>query len=89
MDVGVCMNIVRLKEIREDRDLKQIDVAKALKINQVVYSRYETGIRLIPIDKLDKLADFYGVSTDYLLGRTDEVKPYTRSLLENKTKIGV
>lgn len=82
------MNIIRLKEIREDRDLKQIDVARVLKITQVVYSRYETGIRLMPVDKLDKLADFYGVSIDYLLGRTDEVRPYSRSALESR-KVGI
>ena len=83
------MNIMRLKEIREDRDLRQIDVARALRITQVVYSRYETGIRLMPIDKLDMLADFYSVSVDYLLGRTDESKPYPRSVLETKKKISV
>ena len=72
------MNINRLKEIREDRDLYQKDIAKILKINQVVYSRYETGLRLIPIDKLCKLAVFYNTSVDYLLSLTDERKPYPR-----------
>ena len=52
------MNIERLKEIREDKDLLQKDVAKYLEITQVQYSRYETGLRLIPIDKLAKLAAF-------------------------------
>ena len=78
------MNIQRLKEIREDNDLTQVMVARALKMSQVVYSRYETGIRLIPIDKLDMLANFYGVSVDYLLGRTDERKAYPKSILEEK-----
>jgi len=73
------MNTDRLKEIREDRDLRQIDIAEVLKISRVQYSRYETGIRLIPIDKLSILADFYGTSTDYLLGRTNERKPYKKS----------
>ncbi len=76
------MNIIRLKEIREDKDLLQKDVAKKLGISQVVYSRYETGIRLIPLDKLDILADFYNTSTDYLLCRTDNKEPYPKSILK-------
>ena len=72
------MNIDRLKEIREDRDLYQKDIARILKINQVVYSRYETGLRLIPIDKLCKLAEYYNTSVDYLLSLTDERKPYPK-----------
>ena len=73
------MNINRLKEIREDRDLLQKDIAKILKITQVQYSRYETGIRLIPIDKLAKLALFYNTSVDYLISLTDERKAYPKS----------
>lgn len=80
------MMTIRLKEIREDRDLKQEEVAKAIGISQVVYSRYERGIRLIPIDKLDKLADFYKVSVDYLICRTDERKPYPKSFLSKESK---
>lgn len=76
------MNILRLKEIREDKDLLQKDVAKKLGISQVVYSRYETGIRIMPLDKLDILADFYNTSTDYLLCRTDNKKPYPKSILK-------
>lgn len=75
------LNITRLKEIREDRDLLQKDIAKILQISQVVYSRYETGIRLIPIDKLAKLAEFYNVSIDYLVGLTDIKEPYPKSIL--------
>ena len=71
----------RIKEIRNDRDLLQKDVAKVLKISQVQYSRYETGIRLIPIDKLNILANFYNVSIDYLLYRTDVRCPYPKSLV--------
>lgn len=77
------MNIQRLKEIREDRDLTQKEICKLLNISQVVYSRYETGIRLIPIDKLVKLAEYYKVSIDYILGLTDEMKPYPRSIISN------
>ena len=70
------IKIDRLKEIREEKGLKQIDVAKVLNITQVQYSRYETGLRLMPIDKLAKLAEFYNTSIDYLLYKTDERKPY-------------
>ena len=76
------MNLIRLKEIREDKDLLQKDVAKVLNMSQVQYSRYETGIRLIPIDKLDALADYYGVSVDYLICRTDNKKPYSKSIIK-------
>lgn len=75
------MNIQRLKEIREDRDLTQKEICKVLNISQVVYSRYETGIRLIPIDKLVKLAEYYKVSIDYILGLTDEITPYPKSII--------
>lgn len=78
------MNIIRIKEIREDRDYKQIDIAKYLKVTQAQYSRYELGINLIPIDKLDMLANFYNTSIDYLLCRTDEKKPYSKSIINIK-----
>ncbi len=76
------MNINRLKEIREDKDLKQEEVAKALGIKQQQYSEYERGVVLISIEKLDKLADYYDTSIDYLVGRTDERKPYKKSILK-------
>ncbi len=79
------MNIYRLKEIREDRDLTQKQIAKVLNISQVVYSRYETGIRLMPIDKLTKLAAYYKVPVDYILGLTDEKKPYPESIMISQT----
>ena len=75
------ISIIRLKELREDRDLLQKDVAKELKIKQQQYSEYEIGKRLIPINYLSELADFYNVSIDYLLGKTDERKPYPKSRL--------
>ena len=75
---GDVMNIDRLKEIRKDRDLQQKDIAKILKISQVQYSRYERGIRTIPIDKLSILAKYYNVSVDYLIGLTNERKPYPK-----------
>ena len=75
----IKLNIDRLKEIRQDRDLQQVDIAKVLKTSQVQYSRYERGIRVMPIDKIAMLARFYDVSIDYLLGLTDIRKPYPKS----------
>jgi len=67
---------MRLREIREDRDLNQSFIAKLLNIKQNTYSQYETGNRQIPIELLIKLADFYGVSVDYILERTDNPNLY-------------
>ena len=75
------MNINRLKEIREDRDYKQIDIAKILKVTQAQCCRYEMGTNSIPVEKLVILAKFYNTSVDYLLGLTDERKPYPESIL--------
>ena len=71
----------RLKEIREDKDLLQSDIAKILNVSQVAYSYYEIGKRQLPIDLLKKLARYYQTSTDYLLGLTDVRKPYPKSIL--------
>ena len=76
------MNIQRLKEIREDRDLKQSEVASVLGIKQQQYSEYEIGKRLIPINYLYNLAVFYDTSIDYLLSITDERKPYPKSIIK-------
>ncbi len=65
----------RLKDLREDRDLVQKEVAAYLGIDQRVYSNYETGKREIPTKFVVALADFYETSTDYILGRTDNPKP--------------
>ena len=62
----------RLRDLREDRDLTQKDIAKMLGMSQTGYSKYETGENDIPTAILIKLADFYKTSTDYLLGRTDK-----------------
>ncbi len=61
----------RIRDLREDHDLMQKEVAAVLGIQQTVYSRYERGFQTIPLEHLIKLADHYRVSTDYLLGRTD------------------
>ena len=63
------MYLPRLRDLREDKDMKQKEVAAILGIDQRVYSTYETGKRDIPLRHLVVLADFYNVSTDYLLGR--------------------
>ena len=72
------MYLKRLKDIREDKDLLQKQIAIILEITRQQYGLYENGQRTIPIEKLIKLADFYNTSTDYLLGLTNETKPYPR-----------
>lgn len=72
------MYLKRLQDTREDKDLLQKQIAIILEITRQQYSLYESGKRMIPIDKLIKLANFYNTSTDYLLGLTDETKPYPR-----------
>ena len=71
----------RLKELREDHDLYQKDIAKKLGITQRNYSYFETGQTMLTEDILIKLADFYDTNIDYLLYRTDEKKTYPKSLL--------
>ena len=68
----------RLRDLREDRDLKQRDIAELLKVHQTTYSDYELGRLNIPVAALHTLADFYGVSVDYLLGRTNSKNPYPK-----------
>lgn len=65
------MYFQRLKDLREDEDLQQSDIAKLLDTTQPQYSRYETGECDLPVKHLVKLADFYNVSADYILGRTN------------------
>ena len=67
---------MRIRDLREDADLTQSEVAKYLNIRQNTYSQYENGHRQIPIDALIALANYYKTSTDYILGLTDERKPY-------------
>ncbi len=62
----------RIRNLREDRDLSQKEVAKMLGMSQTGYSKYETGENDIPTHVLIKLADFYGTSIDYLLDRTNQ-----------------
>ncbi len=67
---------MRLKELREDRDLRQAVLADYLHIRQNTYSQYENGHRQLPLTMLVQLARFYQTSADYILGLTDETLPY-------------
>ncbi|MDD6632930.1 MAG: helix-turn-helix transcriptional regulator [Lachnobacterium sp.] len=69
----------RIRNLREDKDLTQTDIADYLNITQRTYSRYENDDRAIPIEILCALADYHNTSVDYLLGRTDISKPYPSS----------
>jgi transcriptional regulator with XRE-family HTH domain len=64
--------------MREDRDLSQQEIATFLMCDQSLYSKYERQERPLPLDLADKLADYYGVSLDYLVGRTAQKKPYPK-----------
>jgi transcriptional regulator with XRE-family HTH domain len=68
----------RIRNLREDSDLIQKDIAEYLNCSQVAYSRYELGQRDIPTEVIKKLARFYNTSTDYLLNETDVKKPYPK-----------
>lgn len=72
------MYLRRVYDLREDHDLTQKSVAEYLGIQPNVYRRYEKGIRDFPISIIIKLSDFYKVSTDYLLERTDISEPYPK-----------
>jgi len=63
-----------IRNLREDNDIKQVEIAKYLNVKQTTYSKYELGKINIPIEVFMKLADFYDVSVDYLLGRTSRKK---------------
>ena len=76
----------RIRNLREDNDLTQKELSHLLNISQVAYSYYELNKRSIPLELLSKLADFYNTSVDYLLYRTDEIKQYAKSKLNNKSK---
>ena len=67
---------MRLKALREDRDITQKTLSEYLNIRQNTYSQYENGQRQLPIDVLIKLAEYFGTSTDYILGLTDNPERY-------------
>ena len=70
---------LRLRDLREDRDMSQAAMAKLLICSQQTYSRYESHTTEIPLESLIFLAEYYNTSTDYLLGITDQIKLYPRS----------
>ena len=78
------MTYKRIRELREDHDLTQNYMAHYLNVNQRTYSRYETGERSIPLEILCHIADFYAVSVDFLLERTDIKRPYPASRFSHK-----
>lgn len=70
--------MLRIKDLREDKEIKQREMAEKLNISQTNYSKYELGKINIPIETLKKLSIILNTSIDYLLGLTDEIKPYPR-----------
>ena len=68
----------RIRDLRIDRGLTQAQVAEVLHVSQNTYSQYEIGTTRYPLDVVVTLAEFYGVSVDYLVGLTDEAAPYPR-----------
>lgn len=68
------MKFQRIQDLRNDADLSQKQISEILHISQRSYSHYETGSRNIPIEMLIRLADYYDISLDYLVGRTDNKK---------------
>jgi len=67
---------LRIRDMREDRDLKQRQLAEYLMCDQSLYSKYERGERPVPLETIVKLAQFYKTSVDYLVGLTDKKEPY-------------
>ena len=72
------MTVNRIRDLREDSDLTQKQVADYLDCDQSLYSKYERGERVIPLDVVLRLALYYKTSMDYLMGLTDERKPYPK-----------
>ena len=77
----------RLRDIREDNNLKQKDIAKILNISRPNYTRWETREKIIPLTKLNEFCNFFKVSMDYVVGFTNENKEYLYNESLNKSKI--
>jgi len=69
---------LRIRDVREDKDLRQRQLAQYLNCRQQTYSRYETGVVEPPLEVMEQLALYYNTSVDYLMGLTDEKTPYAR-----------
>ena len=78
MLVWVMHMKLRIRDLREDNDLKQSQIAAYLLCDQSLYSKYERNERPLPLEYASKLADYYGVSVDYLIGRTNVKTPYPK-----------
>lgn len=78
--------MLRIKDLREDRDLLQKDVAEFLNVSQTNYSKYELGKVTIPSSTLEKLALYYNTSIDYILGLTNNPEPYERTSKNTTTQ---
>ena len=72
------MQFPNIRNLREDRDLRQRELAEVLHVSQNTYSQYENGVIELTAEKLVLLADFYEVSVDYRLGRTEKMEPYDK-----------
>ena len=72
------MKYENIRNLRIDKGYTQKQIAEHLNVKQNTYSQYEIGVLNYPLDVVVKLADFYGVSVDYLLGRTEVQKPYSK-----------
>ena len=75
-----------MKELREDKDLRQSDVARNLNITQRNYSYFKTSKTILNADILQRLADYYNTSIDYILYRTDVRKPYPKSVVDTNVE---
>jgi len=73
------MKYIRIRNLREDKDLTQAYMGKILNVTQKTYSRYENDERAIPVEILAKIADFHETSIDYLVGRTNVKQPYPKA----------
>lgn len=76
----------RIRDLRESRRLRQTELAEMLGVNQRTYSRYELGEVSVSLDVIDRLADFYGTSVDFLMGRTNRMQPYPRAAQAVRTE---
>lgn len=78
------MNYPRIRDLKEDRDMKQSDIAKIINMSDKQYARYERGETDVPLQVAITLADFYNVSLDYIAGRTNDKRGLTRSELSDE-----
>ena len=73
---NVMLFFSRIRDLRVDHDKTQKEICEYLFCDQSLYSKYERGMRIVPVEVIIKLAQYYGTSTDYMLGLTDHKRPY-------------